>query len=264
MQYMYYYCSSPICKCRYIFLAQYTGTLFLYYIASYIHCLCLPQWTSAFGGLCGSEPRVCDFRDGLTAPQDNWFFTQHSRFINTTQVSVNISIRFAECRQNTDCNQLFVDLYIYERNGREDTAARNTSNYRHVQRIEQPNVCSGREYAASFSFTPSGNFNGFYLGFRDTDNSTCANIQRLQVYYRFLPQRVVGLVTYPEIALPLTTTPTRLVAICAANSEPTSSLQLMCYSNGTCVGNPSCQCRVGYREVQLPNREAECRGTDRL
>ena len=233
--------------------------MFLY---SYIHCLCLPQWTSTFGGLCGSEPRVCDFREGLTVPQENWFFTQYIRVINATQVSVNISVSFAECRQNADCNQLFVDLYIYERNGREDTAARNTSNYRHVQRIEQPSVFSGREYAASFSFTPSGNFNGFYLGFRDTDNSTCANIQRLQVYYRFLPQRVVGLVTYPEISLPLenTTTSTRLVAICAANSEPTSSLQLMCYSNGTCVGNPLCQCRVGYQEVQLQNREAECRG----
>ena len=204
---------------------------------------------------------MCDFREGLTASQENWFFTQYIRFINATQVSVNISVRFAECRQNTDCNQLFVDLHIYERNGREDTAARNTSNYRHVQRIEQPSVFSGREYAASFSFTPSGNFNGFYLGFRDTDNSTCANIQRLQVYYRFLPRRVVGLVTYPEIALPLAT-PTRIVAICAANSEPTSSLQLMCYSNGTCVGDPSCQCRVGYQEVQLQNREAECRGTD--
>ena len=224
----------------------------------------LPQWTSAFGGLCESEARVCDFREELNASQENWFFTQYIRFINAREVSVNISVSFAECRQNSNCNQLFVDLYIYERNGREDTAARNTSNYQHVRRIEQPSAFSGREYAASFSFTPSGNFNGFYLGFRDTASSTCVNIQRLQVYYRFHPQRVVGLVTYPEIALPPenTTTPTRLVAICAANSQPTSSLQFMCYPNGTCVGNPSCQCRVGHQEVQLRNREVECRGID--
>ena len=52
----------------------------------------------------------------------------------------------------------------------------------------------------SFTFTPSGNFNGFYIGIRDT--GTCVNIQRIQVYYRASPSRTDGLVMYPEITLP--------------------------------------------------------------
>ena len=65
------------------------------------------------------------------------------------------------------------------------TAARTTNNYQLVRRIEQPNDFVQQQYAASLSFTPSGNTNGFYLGFRDT--GTCVNIVRLQVYYSDLP-----------------------------------------------------------------------------
>ena len=142
------------------------------------------QWRSSFGGLCAAQPRSCDFREGT--PQDNWFFTQYIRYINATEVFVNITANFQECRLNPgSCTQLYVDMYRYERNGVDATAARNPTNYQFVQRIEQPSNFDGQQYAASFSFTPSGDTNGFYLGFRG--NGTCVNILRLQVYYSTLP-----------------------------------------------------------------------------
>ena len=143
------------------------------------------QWRSSFGGLCAAQPRSCDFREGT--PQDNWFFTQYIRYIDATEVFVNITANFQECRLANDpsCTQLYVDMYRYERNGVDATAARDTNNYQFEQRIEQPSGFSQQQYTASLSFTPSGNTNGFYLGFRD--NGTCVNILRLQVYYRTMP-----------------------------------------------------------------------------
>ena len=143
------------------------------------------QWRSSFGGLCAAQPRSCDFREGT--PQDNWFFTQYINYINATEVFVNITANFQECRlaNNPSCTQLYVDMYRYERNGVDATAARTTANYHLVQRIEQPSGFSQQQYATSFSFTSSGNTSGVYLGVRDT--GTCVNILRLQVYYSTLP-----------------------------------------------------------------------------
>ena len=142
------------------------------------------QWRSSFGGLCAAQPRSCDFREGT--PQDNWFFTQYIRYTDATEdlVFVNITANFQECRLNSACTQLYVDMYRYERNGVDATAARDTSNYQFIRRFEQPSGFSQQQYSASFSFTPN-NTNGFYLGFRDT--GTCVNLQRLQVYYSDLP-----------------------------------------------------------------------------
>ena len=165
-------------------LCCYTNCL-LFYCNLFLFCM---QWRSPFGGLCAAQPRSCDFRVGT--PQDNWFFTQYIHYINATEVFVNITANFQECRLNPSCTQLYLDMYRYERNGVDATAARNTANYHLVQRIEQPSNFSQQQYAASFSFTPSGDTDGVYLGFRDT--GTCVNILRLQVYYSTLPQMPDG------------------------------------------------------------------------
>ena len=142
------------------------------------------QWRSSFGGLCVSQPRSCDFRE--STPQENWFFTQYIRYTVVTEnlVFVNITTNFQECRLNPSCTQVYLDMYRYERDGVDATAARNTTNYQFVRRIEPPSDFSGQQYTESFSF-PSGNTNGFYLGVRD--NGTCVNLLRLQVYYDMSP-----------------------------------------------------------------------------
>ena len=140
------------------------------------------------------------------------------------------------------------------------TAARNTTNYQLVRRIEQPSDFTGQQYAASFSFTPSGNSNGFYLGFRDT--GTCVNIVRLQVYYRISPQRTDGLVTYPEIALPHAGSggSATAMATCAANSTNLTSLLVTCFADGRCDSVATCACNPGYEYINGTGGSGTCGG----
>ena len=212
------------------------------------------QWGSAFGGLCQSEPESCDFRQ--TASQDNWFFTQYISYLQAREVFVNVSAYFESCRlaRNPRCNQLYVDMYLYERNGQDRAAARTTSNYQFIRRI-QPNGLGRAVNQISFTFIPSGNFNGFYIGVRAT--GTCASIRRLQVYYNSFQPIAPSPVICPKTGLPPQGTTIQVTCSCPANSVRTSSnLTLTCSSDGTCTGNPSCQCLEGYR--QLPR---QCEGT---
>ena len=173
---------------------------------------------------------------------------------------MNITANFQECRLNSECTQLNVSMYRYERDGVDATAARTTSNYQFEQRIEQPSGFSEQQYTDSFSFTPSGNTNGFYLGFRET--GTCVNILRLQVYYRILPRRIVGLVTYPEIALPRQRSSETVTAMatCAVNSTNITSLLVTCFANETCVDVASCACVPGHEYVAGTGGSAQCSG----
>ena len=211
------------------------------------------------GGLCAYEARVCDFRESTS--QENWVFTQYISYLQAREVFVNISAGFTECRfaQNPRCNQLYVDVYRYERNGRNDAAARTTSNYQLIQRVQQPNGFAQRTYQTSFCFNNSNNFNGFYIGVRAT--GTCINVQRVQVYYRASPRRTVSLVTYPEIALPAlcsTTAVTTGIVTCAANSHNLTNLQIRCFADGRCETDAICACNAGYEYIA--SMPPQCRG----
>jgi len=195
---------------------------------------------------------VCDFRESIS--QDNWVFTQYISYLQAREVFVNISAGFTECRLNSQCNQLYVDMYRYERNGRNDAVARTTNNYQLIRRVQQPNGFAQRSYQTSFTFIPSGNSNGFYIGFKDT--GTCVNIQRIQIYYnKFIPVAPSPVIC-PETGLPPAGTTASVTCSCPANSVANSSLQMTCHSDGTCTGNPTCPCNEGYQK--LPG---ECRGT---
>ena len=213
------------------------------------------QWGSAFGGLCQSEPESCDYRE--TASQDNWFFTQYISYLQARVVFVNVSAYFESCRlaRNPRCNRLYVDMYHYERNGTDLAAARTPRNYRQLMLIE-PNGLGQAVNQITIPFIPSGNFNGFYIGVRS--NGTCASIRRLQVYYNPFQPPAPDLVICPETGLPPQGTTIQVKCSCPANSVRTSSsLTLTCSSDGTCTGNPSCQCLEGYGF-----QGAECNGTN--
>jgi len=218
-------------------------------------------WTSTLGGICAYEARVCDFRESTS--QNNWVFTQYISYLQAREVFVNISAGFTECRLATNplCSKLYVDMYRYESNGRNDAAARNTSNYQSIQRIQQPNGFAQRTYRTSFTFNTTGNFNGFYIGVRAT--GTCINIQRIQVYYRYSPRRTVDLVTYPEIALPPISSNAAVtgIATCAANSHNLTSLQVTCFADGRCEDTATCACNPGYE--YLATTPAQCRACTR-
>ena len=198
---------------------------------------------------------MCDFRERTS--QENWVFTQYISYLQAREVFVNISAGFTECRlsRNPRCNQLYVDMYRYERDGRNDVAARTTSNYQLVQRIKQPNGFARRTYQTSFTFIPSGNTNGFYVGIRAT--GTCINIQRIQIYYNEFTPVAPCPVICPATGLPPAGTTASVKCSCPANSDATSSLQMICRSDGMCTGNPTCQCHEGYHKLS-----GQCRGAN--
>jgi len=61
----------------------------------------------------------------------------------------------------------------------------------------------------------------------------------------------------PQTGLPPQGTSASVTRSCRANSVATSDLQLTCRSDGTCTGNPTCQCREGYGL-----QEERCEGTN--
>ena len=107
-----------------------------------------------------------------------------------------------------------------------------------------------------FTFLPSHNDDGFYLGIKDT--GTCGSIERITVYYRVIPSRTDGLIEYPEIPLPPVRSSDRItrVASCAVDSTG-SNLELTANSGRVVEGNPSCLCNPGY---QFESLVAECTG----
>ena len=82
------------------------------------------------------------------------------------------------------------------------------------------------------------------------------NIQRLQIYYNEFMPDVDPPVVCPRTGLPPQGTSASVTCSCLANSVATSDLQLTCHSDGTCTGNPTCQCWGGYGL-----QEERCEGT---
>lgn len=189
---------------------------------------------------------MCDYQQA--ADQDNWLITQYISYLDAQEVFVTVSVNLGQCiSSRPSCNRLIVDMLQYETDQADGTQRRRTANYSPLYTIEvQPS--ENTPVTREFTFINDGNFNGFYLAFRDTEGGTCANLQSLRVYYRICPERVEGLVTYPEIGLPPEgmSEPITRDAICASNSSPTSSLELSAFADGRCEGEPACACDPGY------------------
>ncbi len=218
------------------------------------------QWAVNIGGNCQRTVRICDYRE-VTA-QNNWLFTQYISYLDASEVFVTLSVTMAECISNRPaCDRLILDVLQFETNQQSDAQQIITTNYS-PEYVVNVLVSETSAVTREFRFTNSGIFNGFYFAFRDTQGGTCANLNSLRVYYRICPGRVDGLVTYPEIGLPVEGASAPIVgsAVCASNSSPTSSLVLSAFANGTCAGNPSCECDPGYEYVVPVGGPAMCQG----
>ena len=225
-------------------------------------CTCHPlQWIAGSGGSCREQLRICDYRRPIQ-PQNNWVFTQFINYLEATEVFVNVTYQYISCVNNArrGCSTLYTTAYVYEpedsrtNNGRTDPA-NYESNHPEVLGIDDG---EGRGEKL-FTFKPSSNANGFYLGIQDT--GTCGSIERVTVYYRIIPSRTDGLIYYPEIPLPpveSTDTITR-TAVCAPHSTG-FNLTLTADSRGVVEGDPSCLCDPGYQFESLAGGGAECTG----
>lgn len=140
-----------------------------------------------------------------------------------------------------------MNVYFYSTNHYESQARTNPDNYEPIGQI-YPNANSNQV----LSFVRPVNHNGFYLGIEDV--GSCATVIRVQVFYKICPAKVVGLVTYPSLALPPVNymNPVVGTALCASNAVSTSPFHYRAFENGTCEYNSNCECRIGYQENIVP------------
>ncbi len=210
---------------------------------------------ASIGGECQRVLRSCDHTE--SAAQQNWLFTQYISYLDAKQVFVSVTYRLSQCvtggNAKAECKTL--DVHWYEGSTIMSMAQQtNRDNYSPLLTLTSTTTATVTQ---EFSFNP-GNFNGFYLAFED--DGSCVDLNGLRVYYRICPGKVEGLVTYPEIALPTqgSTMPALRDAICASNSSATSSLELSAFADGTCSGEPTCECNPGYEYVQPVDEPAMC------
>ena len=139
----------------------------------------------------------CHF-DTVLPAQYNWLITQHiSRDGDVPQVSVQVEFELTGCQ--VGCQESFL-LKVWETSTIDRTQARNTSNYRRVQRVP-PNSDSGLvSQNASIPVDFNTDKTGFYLAF--VDDNTCIAITHIIVFYHVCPAMTLDLVIYPQILSP--------------------------------------------------------------
>ncbi len=207
--------------------------------------------------------------------QDNWAFSPHIKYPPgsttlggglPTEIYFKVSFRFTLC--NGACVNNFADLYRYDTNSIASESVRtDTSNY-----LSTPLFGSGTEMTTSrlkhrstvsdtrtlaINSPSSSRTNGFHFGIRDT--GTCGSIRRMYFYYTPCKKQQDGLVYYPELVRPPTSSPPNEgKACCAPNSHPTTSLTFRAHSasDGRCERNVRCECDAGYRL----NADGGCQG----
>ena len=210
------------------------------------------SWLSVVGGVCSGSPYVCELR----RPQNNWIFSQFIRYTAAKEVFFNIIYDFSSCVLNPLCVTDFMTLYRYDRNNMTNKNDRiNIMNYNTPMfgtiassRLEASGSAS--TLTKNESLVPTNNFNGFYMGIKDV--GTCGQISRIIIYYLVCPAKVIGLVKFNEIPVPLRTASNFVYsASCVANAHNVTNLEVTIFSaSSTCVekasGGARCECNQGY------------------
>ena len=218
------------------------------------------QWTAGSGGPCQEHLLVSD-NDQPTQPQNNWVFTQFITFDEATEIFVKVDYQYIRCSRNasTVCNILPT---LYERNSADEAMRINTANYNELEKLGI--IGSDFSGVRTFTFLPSINANGFYLGLQDT--GTDSSIERMTAYYRVCPGRNEGLLMIPEVPLPPmnSTKPVTRTASCASNSYNTTSLKVTATIDSCpTAAMPTysiCLCNTGFHSVVQSDGPMECQG----
>ena len=186
--------------------------------------------------------------------QNNWLITQHiSRDGDVPQVSVQVEFELTGCKAG--CQVSFL-LEVWETSTIDRTHARNTSNYRRVQRVA-PNSDSGLvSQTASIPVDFNTNETGFYLAF--VDDNTCIAITRIIVFYYVCPAMTLDLVIYPEVLSPPISNfvPRTVIGQCvneALGELSGRNPSLQCIQAGiwgALQEGTGCQCNPGFVAVE--------------
>ena len=215
------------------------------------------QWIQNSKSPCRQRVEICGLHKDS---QDNWLITQYiSRTVSGTPLlQVSVLIDFEHDCNDRDCQRTFM-LNAYETSVVDDSAARNTWNYRQIHRITTSNDRSQRMQQHIREFAFETDEDGFYLAI--ADEGACITILRVIVFYNICPWETKQLVILPETIAPLTNRmqPLEVMGECTEDAHPENGVAptLICLHGGVWLFNPdsSCQCNIGFKPTE---NESKC------
>jgi hypothetical protein len=198
---------------------------------------------------------VCGFSAGA---QDNWLITQLiNRTVNGTrlcQVSVTIEFELRNCDSSSNCQRTF-NTHIYEISTENGTAARDTANYRQIDRIS-PDITTGARVNETIEIHFNTNHSSFYFAIQD--ETTCIVITRLIVFYTLCLAQTDNLIQYPETIARGSQSSfqeeevPQILASCVENAQPENGVVTVisgCSVGGiwgSVIPGAGCQCLPGH------------------
>ena len=206
------------------------------------------QWIQQSNTPCQQTAQVCGFSAGA---QSNWLITQLiNRTVNGTllrEVSVQIEFEQRDCDVTLNCQRTF-NTHVYETSSINDSARRDTANYRQEQRVS-PDDTTGERVIETVRVSFATNEPSFYFAVQD--ETSCIVITRLLVFYSVCPSQTFNLTSTPEtIAPPTEAAPIPVTATCASNAvmEGDNFPKLICSTGGlwSIISNSDCRCASGF------------------
>ena len=181
-----------------------------------------------------------------------------------SQVSVTIEFELQNCDITLNCQRTF-NTHIYEISFESATGARDTANYRQVDRIS-PDITTGARVNETIDLNFSTDHSSFYFAIQD--ETACMVVTRLMIFYYVCPEDITDLVIRPEtIAPPISreSSPHRVTAKCVANASPVvdeiTRPVVDCAERGAWYSQDElgCSCDHGY----LPDKDRQkCKGKE--
>ena len=141
------------------------------------------------------------------------------------------------------CTSKLLSVYKYAVNTPSNAVYSDTSRYSIIGNITASS--SGVTYNLSFAVQPGEDY--FYIAFRSRPGS-CLSLTHVVVYRSSVQSKTVGLLSYPEVPIPLSGSATVLGTCSLYSSALTGNApKLVISSQGKWLSSDQCYCLPGYQ-----------------
>ena len=151
-----------------------------------------------------------------------------------------------DCNVMLNCQRTF-NTHVYETSSVDSAAARNTNNYRQVERVSPSNT-RGERVNETVTIDFSTDNSSFYFAIQD--ETSCIIVTRVIIFSTVCPAQAVDMISYPLTVAPLTGI-TTISSSCVENAEPVGDdPKVACSADGSWNALTSqCRCRPGAFNV---------------
>ena len=170
-----------------------------------------------------------------------------------------------DCDVTLMCQRTF-NTHMFETSSESATGARDTTNYRQVERVS-PDITTGARVNETIDMGFTTDHSSFYFAVQD--ETSCIIITRLMVFYHMCPAEIIELVIRPETIAPPISRESSLLQVtakCVDNASPVTVVagiplgpKIKCTEGGLWLPIPElgCKCDHGF----LPSVDGQrCKG----